>query len=62
MPNIADLLSPLHELTKKGHSEKVTWGGECQVSLGRIQELISSEPSLIVPDIDDLFFFCSDIC
>ena len=55
IPNIADLLSPLHELTKKGQPERVMWGEECQASLSRIQELISSRPALIVPDIDDLF-------
>ena len=55
VPNITDVLSPLHELTRKGQPEKVTWGEECQASLGRIQELINSEPALIVPDIGDLF-------
>ena len=60
IPNIADLLSPMHELTKKGQPEKVTWGEECQASLCKIQELISSEPALIVPDIDALFFVQTD--
>ena len=60
IPNIADLLSPLHDLTKKGQPEKVTWGDQCQASLGKIQEIISSEPALIVPDIDDLFFVQTD--
>ena len=60
IPNIADLLSPLHELTKKGQPERVMWGEECQASLSRIQELISSRPALIVPDIDDLFFVQTD--
>ena len=60
VPNIADLLSPLHELTGKGRPEKVMWGEECQASLSRIQELISSRPALIVPDIDDLFFVQTD--
>ncbi|NQZ62984.1 reverse transcriptase domain-containing protein [Crocosphaera sp.] len=60
VPNIAHLLSPMHELTKKGQPEKVTWGEECQASLCRIQELISSEPALIVPDINDLFFVQTD--
>ena len=60
VPNIADLLSPLHELTKKGQPERVMWGEECQASLGRIQKVISSEPALIVPDIDGLFFVQTD--
>ena len=60
IPNIADLLSPMHELTKKGQPEKVTWGEECQASLCKIQELISSEPALIVPDIGALFFVQTD--
>ena len=42
-------------------SSREGWGEECQASLGRIQELIISEPALIVPDIDDLFF-CPDRC
>ena len=50
----------MHELTKKGQPEKVTWGEECQASLGKIQELISSEPALLVPDIDALFFVQTD--
>ena len=60
IPHIADLLSPFHELTKKGQPEKVVWGRECQASLGKIQRLISSEPALIVPDIDHLFFVQTD--
>ena len=58
--NLADLLAPLHELTRKGCPEKIVWTEQCQSCLDRIQTIISSEPVLIVPDVNDQFFVQTD--
>ena len=58
--HIADLLHPLYDLTKKGRPERVIWNEHCQSSLVRIQNLISSQPTLLVPNIDELFFVQTD--
>ena len=58
--NLADLLAPLYELTKKGNPEKIVWTEQCQSCLDRIQTIISSEPVLIVPDVNEQFFVQTD--
>ena len=58
--NISDLLYPLFDLTKKGRPERVIWNDHCRRSLERIQELIRSEPTLIIPNIKHHFFVQTD--
>ena len=58
--NISDLLYPLFDLTKKGRPERVIWNDHCRRSLERIQELIRSKPTLIIPNIKHLFFVQTD--
>ena len=60
IPHISDLLLPLYELTKKDRPERVIWTEQCQRFLGKIQEVISSGPALVVPNVNKMFFVQTD--
>ena len=58
--HISDLLFPLYDLTKKGRPERVVWTDQCQRCLEKIQVMISSEPALVIPNVDHLFYVQTD--
>ena len=58
--HISDLLLPLYELTKKDQPERVIWTEQCQRFLEKIQEVISSGPALVIPNVNKMFFVQTD--
>ena len=60
LPNLAESLVPLHKLTGKGMPEKVLWTRQCQLAIQDIQEQISSNPILILPDLNQIFYVQTD--
>ncbi|GFN80209.1 transposon tf2-6 polyprotein [Plakobranchus ocellatus] len=52
--------TPLTNLLRKGSPEKVSWNQSCQQSFDTIKDLLSSDPILIIPDINEQFVVRSD--
>ncbi|GFO39950.1 transposon tf2-11 polyprotein [Plakobranchus ocellatus] len=52
--------APLTNLLRKGSPEKVSWSQSCQQSFDTIKDLLSSDPILIIPDINEQFVVRSD--
>ncbi|CAM9711188.1 unnamed protein product, partial [Heterosigma akashiwo] len=50
VPNFSIVAAPLHELTKKGLKERVTWTTECQEAFVTLKKALSSYPILRLPD------------
>jgi hypothetical protein len=50
VPNFADLMAPLHDLTKKNASLTVVWTPECEQSFVKLKELMTKAPVLCSPD------------
>ena len=58
--NYASLVSPLVELTKKNSPSKVKWSEKCDEALKRIQEILSSQPVIVLPDFKKDFVIRTD--
>ena len=58
--DFASITAPLVELTKRGKPSRVVWTEECQKALEKIQEILSSEPVLALPDINKPFTLRTD--
>jgi hypothetical protein len=50
VPNFADLMAPLHDLTKKNASLTVVWTPECEQSFVKLKELMTKASVLCSPD------------
>lgn len=59
-PNYAELTAPLTDLTRKQSSNTINWSDECQQSLQRIQEVLSSKPVVIIPSFSRPFLVRTD--
>ena len=55
VPNFADVIAPLSELTKKNQPTKVRWTQKCQDPFDQIKNVLSSEPVIAVPDFPHPF-------
>ncbi|GFO24950.1 retrovirus-related pol polyprotein from transposon 297 [Plakobranchus ocellatus] len=60
IPDFASIAAPLTTLLRKGSPEKVSWNQSCQQSFDTIKDLLSSDPILIIPDINEQFVVRSD--
>ena len=62
VPKFAEITAPLTDLTKKtpGSSRKVDWTPECQESLERVQGVLSKQPILRLPQLDQPFVLRTD--
>ena len=62
VPKFAEITAPLTDLTKKttGSSKKVNWTEECQEALERVQTVLSKEPVLRLPQLDQPFVLRTD--
>ena len=60
IPHLSGIISPLVEMTKKNQPAKVKWTSECQEALEKIQDILSSEPVLAIPDIKKPFTLRTD--
>ena len=58
--NYASLVSPLVELTRKNNPNKVKWSQKCEEALKKIQEILSSEPVVVLPDFQKDFVIRTD--
>ncbi|KAL8591322.1 hypothetical protein ACOMHN_041663 [Nucella lapillus] len=50
VPNFAEIVRPLTDLTKKGKSDKVEWTEECEKSFVELKEKLTSKPIVVLPD------------
>ena len=50
IPDIADIASPLMDLTKNSAPNRVVWPGECEKSFQELKQSLSSAPVLRGPD------------
>ena len=60
VPDFASLISPLTDLTKKGQPNKVQWDHRCQNALERIQQILSQQPVVVLPDLTKPFTVKTD--
>lgn len=60
VPDFASLISPLTDLTKKGQPNKVQWDQRCQNALERIQQILSQQPVVVLPDLTKPFTVKTD--
>ncbi|GFO34730.1 reverse transcriptase [Plakobranchus ocellatus] len=60
IPDFASIAAPLTNLLRKGSPEKVSWNQSCQQSFDTVKDLLSSDPILIIPDINEQFVVRSD--
>jgi hypothetical protein len=55
VPNLAEIMIPLTDLTKKGQPNLVVWTEECEKAFVKLKELLTSEPILQLPDLEKPF-------
>ena len=60
VPNYADVMAPLIDLTKKGKSSRITWTEACQESFQTVKSVLSSSPVVMLPDFSKEFVIRSD--
>ena len=54
LPNFAQIVEPLTNLTKKGQPNFIKWSDECQQALDKIKSGFSKEPILKLPSLSPL--------
>ena len=60
VPNFSTIAQPLTDITRKKSSNKVQWTEECQKSLDKIKDILTTEPILRVPDLSKPFIVQSN--
>lgn len=60
IPNFADITAPLTNLLTKGSPDKIIWSDNCANALATVQTSLSSNPILILPNINELFIVRTD--
>ena len=60
VPNFSTIARPLTDITRKKSSNKVQWTEECQKSLDKIKDILTTEPVLCEPDLSKPFIVQSD--
>ncbi|GFR96677.1 retrovirus-related Pol polyprotein from transposon 17.6 [Elysia marginata] len=58
--DFSSLTAPLTDLLRKGSHEKVVWPDECERALQHIQNILSNDPVLIIPDLNAQFIVRTD--
>ncbi|GFO08094.1 retrovirus-related pol polyprotein from transposon gypsy [Plakobranchus ocellatus] len=52
IPSFSTITTPLTNLLKKGSPDMVRWSEECQQAFDAVSDILSSEPVLIIPDVN----------
>ncbi|KAL8578109.1 hypothetical protein ACOMHN_055429 [Nucella lapillus] len=60
VPNFASVTAPISDLLTKKASRSVVWSPACAQALRNIQEILSSHPVLLLPDMDLQFVVRTD--
>ena len=60
VPNFSEITYPLTELTKKSAQRTIQWTAECQSALEQIQKALSTQPILLLPDLEKTFTLRTD--
>jgi hypothetical protein len=60
IPNCADIMKPLTELTKKNAKNIITWNEELEVSFNQLKNVLSCKPILKLPDVEREFIVRTD--
>ena len=60
IPNFSTITAPLTDLTKKGKPNNICWTKECQQALDTIQNYLTNNPILVLPDIKEPFIVRTD--
>jgi len=57
IPNCAEIIAPITELTKNRAPSNVEWGERQEKAFSEIKHLLSNEPILKLPDLNQDFIF-----
>ncbi|XP_062830648.1 uncharacterized protein LOC134297351 [Anolis carolinensis] len=60
IPSFSNLAAPLLDLTKKKNPNKIIWTPNCQTSMDRLKQAITSDSVLKAPDFDEPFILTCD--
>ncbi|GFR76896.1 transposon Tf2-12 polyprotein [Elysia marginata] len=60
IPKFSSIINPLTDLLRKGNPEKIIWSSECEKSLEHIQKILTEDPILIIPNLNDQFIVRTD--
>ena len=60
LPNFAELMAPLTDLTKKGVSDRIPWTDRHEQVLTRLRQLFSASPILKLPDLGGQMYLQTD--
>ncbi|GFR89433.1 retrovirus-related Pol polyprotein from transposon 17.6 [Elysia marginata] len=60
IPKFSSITSPLTDLLRKGNPEKIIWTSECEKSLQHIQKILTEDPILIIPNLNDQLIVRTD--
>ena len=58
IPNCAEVIAPLTEVTKNRAPNNVKWGAEQERAFKEVKKILSSEPILKLPDLKTLRSYC----
>ncbi|GFO11461.1 retrovirus-related pol polyprotein from transposon 17.6 [Plakobranchus ocellatus] len=59
-PSFSTITTPLTNLLRKGSPDMVRWSEECQQAFDAVSDILSSEPVLIIPDVNAPFVVQTD--
>ncbi|XP_035266158.1 uncharacterized protein LOC118223565 isoform X2 [Anguilla anguilla] len=60
IPNFAAIAAPLHDLTSKSRSNRVSWTEEADAAFETLRQALCSEPVLVTPAFDQTFVLQTD--
>jgi hypothetical protein len=60
IPNYSTILAPITDLLKDSKSRKILWSSQCADALLKVQEILSSDPILLLPDMTKEFLVQTD--
>ena len=60
IPDFSSLTKPMTDLLRKGSPEKMNWDSVCESQFKKLQDILASEPILVLPNMDEQFIVRTD--
>ena len=60
IPNFSMITKPMTDLLRKGSPDKIRWNSDCQSAFEKLLKSLSSDPILIIPDLEAQFIVRTD--